>query len=272
MKKRKSLILTSCLILLLASSSILIFNQENNKVDYTKQKTSQTTFSQSSHAKSSHIDATHNASNRSDFLSKPTEKTVTANMVSEGEKIVQKQHVSDHISSFNFTALAEGNFTSIAGTWRDANGFGFEFSPQGIVSSDKRLNMTALYYEENNEPNSDVWLNQGGGFRLHYYPAGIQIPIWHFAITKSDPSDFGRDRLIGTQVTRFDWDSTTQFVNRVFYKVSNDYTKEIETIAEASNTHESSQSETSTFTKEEVSSATISPFEEEKSSQTEALQ
>ena len=55
------------------------------------------------------------------------------------------------------------------------------------------------------------YTESGGGFILHYYAAGSQIPSWHFGITETDPSDYGRDRLFATQGSRFDYESTNQF-------------------------------------------------------------
>ncbi len=88
-----------------------------------------------------------------------------------------------------------------------------------------RLTLSDLAYDDKGEAISQVSSQRDGGFILYYYAAGNQIPYWHFSITDSDPSDYGRDRLFTTQLGRFDYESTQQFVNSIFYKVSNNYSK-----------------------------------------------
>ncbi|WP_270277666.1 DUF6287 domain-containing protein [Streptococcus infantarius] len=43
--------------------------------------------------------------------------------------MVDSRQVSKEASYFNFAALAKSDFSSLAGTLQDANGFTFEFSP-----------------------------------------------------------------------------------------------------------------------------------------------
>ena len=93
--------------------------------------------------------------------------------------------------------------------------------------------MSALAYDDKGKAVSQVSSQRGGGFILYYYAAGNQIPNWHFYITDSDPSDYGRDRLFTTQLSRFDYESTQQFVNSIFYKVSNNYSKDSQTKSES---------------------------------------
>ncbi|MGA4765011.1 DUF6287 domain-containing protein [Streptococcus infantarius] len=54
---------------------------------------------------------------------------MTNDLVKDGKTIVDSRQVSKEASYFNFAALAQGDFSSLAGTWQDANGFTFEFSP-----------------------------------------------------------------------------------------------------------------------------------------------
>ncbi|MGF1399930.1 DUF6287 domain-containing protein [Streptococcus infantarius] len=56
-------------------------------------------------------------------------KKITNDLVKDGKTIVDSRQVSKEASYFNFAALAQGYFSSLAGTWQDANGFTFEFSP-----------------------------------------------------------------------------------------------------------------------------------------------
>lgn len=98
--------------------------------------------------------------------------------------------------------------------------------------------MSDLAYDDKGEAISQVSSQRDGGFILYYYAAANQIPYWHFSITDSDPSDYGRDRLFTTQLSRFDYESTQQFVNSIFYKVSNNYSKDSQTKFESAETLE----------------------------------
>ncbi|MDY2774997.1 MAG: DUF6287 domain-containing protein [Streptococcus infantarius] len=188
--------------------------------------------STSSSAKKKEVDKRH------DLFQLPNEKKITNDLVKDGKTIVDSRQVSKEASQLDFAALAQGDFSSLAGTWQDANGFTFEFSPEGIVSENGRLTLSALAYDDKGEAVSQVSSQRGGGFILYYYTAGNQIPNWHFDITDSDPSDYGRDRLFATQLSRFDYESTQQFVNSVFYKVSNNYSKVSQTESESVETPE----------------------------------
>ena len=120
-----------------------------------------------------------------------TKKKITNNLVKDGKNIVDSRQVSKEASHFDFAALAQGDFSSLAGTWQDANGFTFEFSPEGIVSENGRLTLSDLAYDDKGEAISQVSSQRDGGFILYYYAAGNQIPYWHFSIADSDPSDYG---------------------------------------------------------------------------------
>ena len=183
----------------------------------------------------------HVARKRADLLKAPTEKQVTEQLIKDGENLISTRQASQQTSQFDFNALAKSDFSSLAGTWMDANGYTFEFSPQGII--DNKLILSALVYDENGEAISNVYTESGGGFILHYYAAGSQIPSWHFGITETDPSDYGCDRLFATQGRRFDYESTNQFVSNVFYKVSDQYSQNTQTesdTAELSDSQEES--------------------------------
>ena len=101
-------------------------------------------------------------------------KKITNNLVKDGKNIVDSRQVSKEASHFDFAALAQGDFSSLAGTWQDANGFTFEFSPEGIVSENGRLTLSDLAYDDKGEAISQVSSQRDGGFILYYYAAGNQ--------------------------------------------------------------------------------------------------
>ncbi|MBT0910456.1 hypothetical protein KJR09_02765 [Streptococcus lutetiensis] len=111
---------------------------------------------------------------RHDLFQLPNEKKITNNLVKDGKNIVDSRQVSKEASHFDFAALAQGDFSSLAGTWQDANGFTFEFSPEGIVSENGRLTLSDLAYDDKGEAISQVSSQRDGGFILYYYAAGNQ--------------------------------------------------------------------------------------------------
>lgn len=180
------------------------------------------------------------------MLKAPTEKQVTEQLIKDGENLISTRQVSQQTSQFDFNALAQSDFSSLAGTWMDANGYTFEFSPQGII--DNKLILSALVYDENGEAISNVYTESGGGFILHYYAAGSQIPSWHFGITETNPSDYGCDGLFATQGSRFDYESTNQFVSNVFYKVSDQYSQNTQTESDTAELSDSQEESDDTLT------------------------
>lgn len=242
MKKRKHYFWISGLLVVSFCVGALAVNQ------LSKHQATTTHITQSSHSKPKSRKRTSAATHkkedkkRLDLFELPNEKKITETLVKSGKEIVDSRKVSNETSRFDFAALAQGDFSSLAGTWQDANGFTFEFSPQGLVSQDGKLTLSALAYDDNGEAVSQV-SSLTGGFILYYYPAGKQIPNWHFNITDSNPSDYGRDRLFAAQLSRFDYESTQQFVNGVFYKISDQYsqnTKNESDTAELSDNQEES--------------------------------
>lgn len=237
MKKTSAIALTSSLVLLLSTGSYFALkDRDSNPIPnrVTTKNSSSKIDRNPKDLESKTLPSTSTTptqatpSLRADLLAKPVEQKVTDDHVNEGQSILNKRQISNQSSQFNFYNLSMGDFSSLSGTWSDANGYTFEFSPQGLVSIGGKLTMSPLNYDANGEAVSyvDVLEGQGsGGFVLYFYPAGLEIPTWHFGITKSDPSDFGRDRLFASQTNRFDFESTSQFVNSVFYKVSDLYTQ-----------------------------------------------
>ena len=110
---------------------VLAFNQHSQH----KQTSATTTHlhrstrgkSTSSSAKKKEVYKRHDL-----FTTYQTKKRITNNLVKDGKNIVDSRQVSKEASHFDFAALAQGDFSSLAGTWQDANGFTFEFSPEAL--------------------------------------------------------------------------------------------------------------------------------------------
>lgn len=236
MTKKSTIILASSLVLLLAGTGLVANRQ------LIKKQQANAVISRQEHSKKQKqaLQQTTGLTVRSDLVSKPSPKAVSQEMITDGQKLLENRQLTvNQVSYFDFNALAIGDFSSLAGQWTDANGYQFEFSPQGLVGQDD-LSITSLTYDINGEAVSQINRHSGGGFILHYYPAGTEIPSWHFQITQSDPSDIGRDRLVATQINRFDYESTNQFVSSVFYKTSDSYRQSTEDTSSSEATVEAS--------------------------------
>ncbi len=246
MKKRTSHLLVSGLVLLAVGSGAMVLKHHSNTSHVTSHAQKHVSKSSTTTSTSTSKSKNHLASKRADLVKAPIEKQVTEQLIKDGETLVNTRQVSHQNSQFDFNALAQADFSSLAGTWMDANGYTFEFSPQGII--DDKLILSALVYDENGEAISNVYTESGGGFSLHYYAAGSKIPSWHFGITESDPSDYGRDRLFATQGSRFDYESTNQFISNVFYKVSDQYSQNTQTETDTTETTENVEENDDTVT------------------------
>lgn len=264
-KKTSYLLVLGIVVLAVSGGAIALKHQSNHHATTSSRQQRPTQKKRSKTTNASSQTKSDIASKREDLRKIPTERNVTEQLKNDGKQLVSTQQVSQQASQLDFKALAQADFSSLAGTWQDANGYTFEFSPQGLI--DDKLILSALTYDNNGEPISNVHTENGGGFTLHYYAAGTPIPHWHFDITASDPSDYGRDRLFATQLSRFDYESTNQFISNVFYKVSDDYSqKPQEESDKLENRVQHEEDDATTIT-----STTSSQVEETKEPQTESV-
>ncbi|AMB93704.1 DUF6287 domain-containing protein [Aerococcus sanguinicola] len=121
---------------------------------------------------------------------------------------------ADAASSFDMSAILEGDYSSLVGTWQDGNGTTFEFTPEDIVYGD-----LTIY---NSEAMSDGTVRLGIGPKSESIAAGallIVIPAGHTPNGQSkipdtyDGSDMSQDRLWAGQSLDF------RDPNAFFYKV-----------------------------------------------------
>ena len=162
MKKGTSYFLVSGLVLLAVGGGVITLKYHSNH-NHASTVSSQHHHAQKKLSKSTSSSTktqNHVASKRADLLKAPTEKQVTEQLIKDGENLISTRQVSQQTSQFDFNALAQSDFSSLAGTWMDANGYTFEFSPQGII--DNKLILSALVYDENGEAISNVYTESGG--------------------------------------------------------------------------------------------------------------
>ncbi|MEY8463663.1 DUF6287 domain-containing protein [Streptococcus merionis] len=107
----------------------------------------------------------------------------------------QEQETSSQKQSMDIQAIVQGDFSSVAGVWRNGKGDTLEFSSSGLIGSS-----TLQVGEIQNQ-----WLTAGlssgiFGAAFYFIPSGVTLPSEdQNGEVYSDVSDKSRDRLIGLQ-------------------------------------------------------------------------
>ena len=106
---------------------------------------------------------------------------------------------SQEIKGMNLSAIQNGDFSSISGTWRNSAGVELVFDEHGLVSDNSQVSIEHAKEIDHYLKTSLLPKNGGaGGSALAFLPAGIPLTT---AITSSpengykDPSDISQDRL-----------------------------------------------------------------------------
>ena len=101
-------------------------------------------------------------------------------------------------SSLDMQAIASGDFSSMAGTWRDANGVTYTFDAKGLVSDVAKLELVYAGLDENGIYRTNIRWHNLTGAALSIIPAGKKLPAGE-TVSGQDPTDSSRDRLIIAQ-------------------------------------------------------------------------
>ena len=101
-------------------------------------------------------------------------------------------------SSLDMQAIASGDFSSMAGTWRDANGVTYTFDAKGLVSDVAKLELTYAGLDENGIYSTNIRCHNLTGAALSIIPAGKKLPDGE-TVSGQDPTDSSRDRFIIAQ-------------------------------------------------------------------------
>ena len=124
--------------------------------------------------------------------SEPATKESSAKSESKGEKEPAAT------SSLDMQAIAFGDFSSMAGTWRDANGVTYTFDAKGLVSDVAKLELVYAGLDENGIYRTSIRWNNLTGAALSIIPAGRKLPAGE-TVSGQDPTDSSRDRFIIAQ-------------------------------------------------------------------------
>ena len=101
-------------------------------------------------------------------------------------------------SSLDMQAIASGDFSSMAGTWRDANGVTYTFDAKGLVSDVAKLELVYAGLDENGIYRTNIRWHNLTGAALSIIPAGKNLPAGE-TVNGQDPTDSSRDRFIIAQ-------------------------------------------------------------------------
>ena len=101
-------------------------------------------------------------------------------------------------SSLDMQAIASGDFSSMAGTWRDANGVTYTFDAKGLVSDVAKLELVYAGLDENGIYRTNIRWHNLTGAALSIIPAGKKLPAGE-TVSGQDPTDSNRDRFIIAQ-------------------------------------------------------------------------
>ena len=110
------------------------------------------------------------------------------------EKTKEKKETMD------ISALANGNYASVKGTWQDASGNQLVFDDKGLVSSVYELYGASL--TDYGTAAGGVYGGESGGFLIEFLPKGVKVADKE---NFTDNSDAGQDRIwTGVGLNSFD--------------------------------------------------------------------
>lgn len=124
--------------------------------------------------------------------SEPATKESSAKSESKGEKEPAAT------SNLDMQAIASGDFSSMAGTWKDANGVTYTFDAKGLVSDVAKLELVYAGLDENGIYRTNIRWHNLTGAALSIIPAGKKLPAGE-TVSGQDPTDSSRDRFIIAQ-------------------------------------------------------------------------
>ena len=101
-------------------------------------------------------------------------------------------------SGLDMQAIASGDFSSMAGTWQDANGVTYTFDAKGLVSDVAKLELVYAGLDENGIYRTNIRWHNLTGAALSIIPAGKKLPAGE-TVSGQDPTDSSRDRFIIAQ-------------------------------------------------------------------------
>ena len=173
------------------SSSSKVSSTSTSSASSKKSETSKSSTELSTETSSSDTSISSSQEN-SQEPSEPASQESSAKSKSKGEKEPAAT------SSLDMQAIASGDFSSMAGTWKDANGVTYTFDAKGLVSDVAKLELVYAGLDENGMYRTNIRWHNLTGAALSIIPAGKKLPAGE-TVSGQDPTDSSRDRFIIAQ-------------------------------------------------------------------------
>ncbi len=112
--------------------------------------------------------------------------------------INEESSLPSESKGIDITAIQNGDFSSVAGTWRNGTGIELTFDKNGLVSDKSKISIEHAKEIDHYLKASSVSKDGGAGAAIAFLPAGIPITM---SVTSSsdngytDSSDITQDRL-----------------------------------------------------------------------------
>ena len=111
----------------------------------------------------------------------------------------EEQHTENTIQEIDTQAILHGDYSSIAGTWRNEKGEWISFDKNGLTSGTK---IEGIYLSNENTLHLSL-RGEVAGASMGIYPPGTSIPMKRFEnnqmVSIEDPTDKSKTRIIITQ-------------------------------------------------------------------------
>ena len=124
----------------------------------------------------------------------------------------EEQHTESTTQEIDTQAILHGDYSSIAGTWRNETGNWVTFDNNGLTSGTK---IEGIYLSNENTLHLSL-RGEGAGASMGIYPPGTSIPMKRFEnnqmVSIEDPTDKSKTRIIITQTHPYD-------EKAVYYKI-----------------------------------------------------
>ena len=124
----------------------------------------------------------------------------------------EEQHTENTTQEIDTQAILHGDYSSIAGTWRNETGNWVTFDNNGLTSG---IKIEGIYLSNENTLHLSL-RGEGAGASMGIYPPGTSIPMKRFEnnqmVSIEDPTDKSKTRIIITQTHPYD-------EKAVYYKI-----------------------------------------------------
>lgn len=144
---------------------------------------------------------TENTSSESSEVT--TSSSSSSTSISEEKKtdtslINEESSLPSEKKGMDISAIQNGDFSSVAGTWRNPTGIEFTFDKNGLVSDKSKISIEYAKEIDHYLKANSISKDGGAGAAIAFLPAGVSLTM---SVTSSpdngytDPSDTTQDRL-----------------------------------------------------------------------------